>query len=218
MNLPSYAAYVHRGFYELMVVAAINVGLFAVFHFSRDVYKQARAQGISFLLLLLMVCTIIISFSALRRIRLYVGAYGLSQLRVFVMYGMLLAIAIEAFCFVKVFFPDLKYGAFFFYAFLSSFTLLCYSNIDKQIAQFNIAHYQFVSQQYDDENYEKRGSLRKAQQLDARYILLSLSNDAIDEKLFILATYPTEKTKYASLITTGPSKPRLYSTWYDTYA
>ncbi|MDQ7022965.1 MAG: DUF4173 domain-containing protein [Candidatus Gracilibacteria bacterium] len=66
----TYASYIHQGFYQLIIVSAINYFLYKFFY--NRVQKNNSMEKIKFFFLLLF--TIIISYSALTRIFLYIDA------------------------------------------------------------------------------------------------------------------------------------------------
>ena len=84
MELPkgyTYAEYAHEGFYQLLAVTILNLILvsFCKKHFSDNKVLKA-------ILLIISVCTYVMIASSGLRMYLYVGVYGLSHLRVYVLW------------------------------------------------------------------------------------------------------------------------------------
>ena len=71
----SYAAYIHRGFYELVCIAGLNYIIYHLFFLRKaDIWRSRIAKRI--LLILLIWATLIMLISAYIRIHMYVQAYG----------------------------------------------------------------------------------------------------------------------------------------------
>jgi hypothetical protein len=76
----TFAEYARRGFFELLAVAIINVALMVI---ATSYFEESRLlRG---LLTLMTICTYIMIGSATYRMLLYIGAYHLTFLRVFVL-------------------------------------------------------------------------------------------------------------------------------------
>jgi hypothetical protein len=80
---PTYAEYARRGFFELVTVAALALGLLLVSHWllRRDRPADGRRYGL--LAGLLVGLLVVVIVSAVQRMLLYVGIYGLSELRIY---------------------------------------------------------------------------------------------------------------------------------------
>ena len=79
----TYAEYVHEGFYQLVFVCIINLVLVLLCRkYSRD------NTVLKIMLSLISMCTFIMIFSSAYRMALYVDAYGLTFLRLFVMWAL----------------------------------------------------------------------------------------------------------------------------------
>ncbi|MCR5440531.1 MAG: DUF4173 domain-containing protein, partial [Lachnospiraceae bacterium] len=77
----TYAEYAHEGFYQLLAVTILNLILvsFCKKHFADNKVLKA-------ILLIISVCTYVMIASSALRMYLYVGVYGLSHLRVYVLW------------------------------------------------------------------------------------------------------------------------------------
>jgi len=170
LDIP-YSSYLHEWFYQLIFIAIFNFLLYNIF-LKWSIIKGKINNITKWGLLILLISTIIICFSALTRILLYIDAYSLSFLRFFVVYIIWL-IFIAYFLWVyKLFKLNFEMNKVFVIIALSSFILVSYCNVDSCVAQFNINKWW--------------------KWFDSGYIL-RLSDDAIDEKLIILDRIISEK-------------------------
>lgn len=79
----TFAEYARRGFFELLAVAVITLGLYLVLHtITRHENKSSRL-GFTSLSVLMMVNVLVILASSMQRLTLYEDAYGFSQLRTY---------------------------------------------------------------------------------------------------------------------------------------
>lgn len=111
-----YAQYARSGFFQLVLVAAINLcavlscASFFIPHSSSDDGKKVL-QALSGILL---AATAVILASAAWRMGLYISAYGLTFLRVLTVWGMLVVLVSIAAAFLKLLNPDFKFFKVFF--------------------------------------------------------------------------------------------------------
>ena len=131
-----WAAYARRGFYQLALVAAIDLGfvLFCAVRGGRTAAEKALS-------LLICVLTLVILASAFWRMRLYILAYGLSLLRVMTLWAMafiLLSLVLAA---VKVLRPGFRFWPCFAALGLYGWVLFNAANVDARIADYNVDAY-----------------------------------------------------------------------------
>ena len=84
MTLPAgvtYAQYAHQGFFQLLAVAVINTSMVIVTTHFFDLGKLLKVM-----LMVICGCTFVMIASSAMRMVLYVGAYGLTFLRLFVLW------------------------------------------------------------------------------------------------------------------------------------
>ena len=135
-----WANYAREGFFQLVAVAAINLGLCLLgCREDRLAGKGGSALRLSSGLMLLL--TLLILLSAARRMQLYILAYGLSLLRLMTLWGMLvIAVGILAagwkllrprFSFFRVFAPFT----------LTAWCVFCLANPGGVIANYNVERY-----------------------------------------------------------------------------
>ncbi len=132
-----YAQYARQGFFQLAAVAGIN--LCAALACAAPSGKGKKA--VNALVYVLIGLTAVILVSALYRMCLYIGVYGLSLLRCGTLLIMAwIAVALAAVT-VRTARPGFKVFPVFVCAFLVLWLALNYSNIDAVIARYNEAAY-----------------------------------------------------------------------------
>ncbi len=91
----SYSDYARSGFFQLCVVCGINFGVVLI----ADCLTDERRTVLRAMISLLSVCTLLLTASAILKMALYVGEYGLTPLRVTTSWFMLvLAVAFLMIC------------------------------------------------------------------------------------------------------------------------
>jgi Domain of unknown function (DUF4173) len=159
----SYGEYIHSWFYQLVVIALLNYIIYLYFH--KKTMKEGDI-GIQSNLYLLLFTTIIITYSAFSRILLYISAYDLTMLRVFVVYIIVLIFILFLLTLLDLYKQNQIYETIFYRIWILSFIFLWFFNIDKYIAEYNFSKWW--------------------QSLD-RWYIMGLSYDAIEIKERILS-------------------------------
>lgn len=85
---PSYAEYARSGFFELLAVAALVLPLLIMADRALGRHLGASGRWFRVLARTLLALLFVIIFSALNRMRLYVAAYGLSEIRLYATWAM----------------------------------------------------------------------------------------------------------------------------------
>jgi hypothetical protein len=134
----TYAEYARRGFFELCAVSAINLAVIAGAHLiaKRDRVKVLRAETIA-----LCIFTIALLATAMSKMGMYISYYGLTQLRVYTSWFMVLLLAFFIIILLRQF-KSFQGTQAALISFLILFMVLCYGNIDGLIAKYNIERYQ----------------------------------------------------------------------------
>lgn len=169
-----HAEYARSGFFQLVWVAAINLGVVAM---TRWVGKGSpRSLPVVIAQLVLLALTIAIDGSAALRMTLYVGRYGMSELRAFTYLGMVAIAAAVVLVAAATLVPTLRPFRAVFVCMVVLWVGFALSGVDARVADYNVDRY-------------LEGSL---QEIDVSY-LGSLSPDAIPalERLATEATDPT---------------------------
>jgi hypothetical protein len=135
-----WASYAREGFFQLVAVAAINLGL-CLAGFQRPAYSPRAKRALQLADSLMLVFTAVILLSALRRMELYIAVFGLSVLRLMTLWGMaVLAIGLLAAGW-KLWHPHFSFFAVAAPVALGSWCVLCLCNPGGLIARHNVNAY-----------------------------------------------------------------------------
>lgn len=138
----SYSEFARRGFFELCVIAVIN--LFVITLMQALVRRQEgdrRPKALRAYTILISVFTLLLIASALSKMLLYIGEFGMTRLRVYTSWFMILLAAV----FVLIIILQIRDFAFWkslFAVFTVMMGILCFGNIDGAIARYNVSAYQ----------------------------------------------------------------------------
>ena len=136
----TYAEYARRGFSELIVVTVINLSILLIgLRFTKNGGKLDRTVGM--LHCLLVLCTIIILYSAHSRLKLYEEAYGYTYARIFAHTFIGFLFILFLLTLYKLWRRELPLVKAFAIAALLAYTTLNYVNVDAIIARKNIDRY-----------------------------------------------------------------------------
>lgn len=136
----NYAENARKGFFELCGVSFVNFLLIAIMVYFIKKEEASKVQ-LRIFSLLLCLTTIVLIIIALLRMNLYTATYGLTSLRIYVTWFIILLFIIFIVIGIKISF--LKFPAIKF-AIIASFCLffaLCFINPDKLIAKYNTQGY-----------------------------------------------------------------------------
>ncbi|MBR5917675.1 MAG: DUF4173 domain-containing protein [Lachnospiraceae bacterium] len=132
----TYADYAHEGFFQLVFVCIINLILVLICRkFSKD------NKVLKLMLTFICSCTYIMLFSSAYRMILYIGAYGLTFLRVYVLWALaviLLAITGAVILIYQEKMPFVKYSMVVIAATWIAFSM---SRPDTYIAEYNLCNH-----------------------------------------------------------------------------
>ncbi len=136
----TYAEYARRGFSELIVVTVINLSILLIgLRFTKNDGKLNRlVRGLRCLLVL---CTVIILYSAHLRLKLYEEAYGYTYARIFAHTFIGFLFILFLLTLYKLWRREFPLVRAFAIAALLAYTALNYINVDAIIAQKNIDRY-----------------------------------------------------------------------------
>lgn len=134
----TYAEYARRGFFELCAVSGINLAVIAAAHLivKRDKIKILHGETAA-----LCIFTLALIATAMSKMGLYISYYGLTRLRVYTSWFMIVLILLFIIILLRQFksFQGTRIAAA---ACICLFLSLCYSNVDGLIAKYNIDRYQ----------------------------------------------------------------------------
>ena len=136
MDLPggyTYAEYAHEGFYQLLAVTILNLALvsFCKKHFADNKILQV-------LLVVISLCTYVMIASSALRMYLYVGVYGLSHLRVYVLWLLVVLTVWTTLLIVGIFKDGIHYFRIITVFVTVWYLVLAFSFPDKWIVSYDL--------------------------------------------------------------------------------
>ena len=178
----SYAEFARRGFFELLAIALINLGVILLINIIAKQGGKNKPAALKVYTVLIGFFTLVVIASALSKMAMYISVFGLTQLRVYTGWFMVLC----AFCFImimiKQFKTDFAIWRYISAVFIVMFGLLCFSRPDDLIARYNIemSRAGYLSEYGDFDSSEYSGSRSSADfSKNGDDYLLTLSDDAI---------------------------------------
>lgn len=137
----TYAQYATAGFYQLVIVAMINILIVIIsIHFVQKA-QLVIFRTVQILLSLLTACTGFILYSAFLRLSLYEHVYGYTYIRVLVFAFMLLLSMLLLVALIKAWKNELSLIKSYTVIILLWYVILNYVNIDHIIAAQNVARF-----------------------------------------------------------------------------
>lgn len=138
----SYASYARKGFFELCAVAVINLCVIAFMNlFLKHKEDGTPSVAMKVYCALLSVFTILLIVSALSKMVLYIKEMGMTPLRIYTSWFMLV-LAVLFILIIVAQFTKLRFCRAAFVSFTLLFAVLCFSNVDGMIAKYNVNAYQ----------------------------------------------------------------------------
>lgn len=137
----TYSSYAHEGFFQLVFVCLINIVLVLICRkYSEDnlVLKS--------LFCLISACTYVMIAAAAYRMYLYIDAYKLTFLRLYVLWALAVMAVVMAGIIVYLFLPRMPFARFAAGVLVGLWMIFAYAKPDYQIAAYNI-------QYHDDDSY-----------------------------------------------------------------
>lgn len=138
----TFAQYARRGFFETEAIAFINLVLMGGIQ-----WKSVRRDNgelnpiLKGIMTFISMFTILFIVTALSKMIMYIGEYGLTVLRLFTSVFMIAtAVVIVAFI-IRVFNPEFDTMKYAVVISLSLFTVLCLCGIDRTVAHYNVNAY-----------------------------------------------------------------------------
>lgn len=142
-----YAEYARQGFFELLFVALINFGLvlFCNKHFARN-------KALTVVMTLTCVCTYVMMVSSAYRMILYVEAYHLTFLRVFVLWFLAMLAFLMTGSMISIFVEAWNSFGYSLAVVTCFYTLFALSGVDGKIAAYNVTQFEkdFVKMQQEN--------------------------------------------------------------------
>jgi len=137
----TYAEYARRGFFELCAVAGINLVVLTISYMTIKREAGEEPMALRAEIVIISVFTMLLIATALSKMAMYISAYGLTQLRVFTSWFMILLLLVFLIIFVRQFIR-FNSARSIIVVFVTMFMILSYGNADGNIAKYNIARYE----------------------------------------------------------------------------
>lgn len=137
----SYANYARRGFFELTAIAIINLMILLTINFLSKQTGENKPMLLKAYSILISVFTILIITTALSKMIMYITKYGLTQLRVYTSWFMILLAIVFILIIIKQLNFNFNFVRYAVITFVIMFGILCFSNVDGNIAKYNIEMY-----------------------------------------------------------------------------
>ncbi len=138
----SYAQYARRGFFELCMVSVINLAIIAAINlFCKYREDGARPLSVRIITCILSVFTILLIATAVSKMVMYIDVYGLTLLRVYTTWFMILLAVIFIGIVLTMISKKVNLPRLVITAFTVMFACLSFCNVDGVIAEYNADRY-----------------------------------------------------------------------------
>lgn len=137
----SYAEYAREGFFQLCMVSFINMIIIVFVQLFMNAENSVVAKIKVGIVITYAVCTLILIATAMSKMSLYIESYGLTQKRVYSSWLMIVLALLFVVAVVKQFAKKLNAVALSCAVVVVMFAGLSLSNVDGQIARYNVDRY-----------------------------------------------------------------------------
>lgn len=131
------SAFARRGFYEMFAVCVINIAIVSII----SMFIKKKALTVKLLSTFVSLFSILLIVVAMKKMELNISVFGLSKNRILVSVFMLMALLVIVFFIIHIFAPKVKYIKPIILVCSVMFIALSYSNIDLQVAKYNVDAY-----------------------------------------------------------------------------
>lgn len=145
----TYAEYAREGFFQLLFVSAFNVLLVLV---CIEFFKESKV--LRAVLTVISICTFIMIASSAYRMGMYISEYGLTFLRVFVLWTLAVIALMMAGLLITLYVSKFKLFRYGLVVITVCTLVLTYSHMDYFIAKYDLNRENFVKHQVDEETRE----------------------------------------------------------------
>ena len=136
----TYADYAREGFFQLCAVCAINGALYL---FVTLFTKREKGEGVRrALLTILCLCSLVLAATAFSKMVLYIRTYGLTPLRVYSSWAMILLAGAFLLALIGAYWKRLNLVRSLFCLFVLLFGFLCLCDTNALIASYNVRAYE----------------------------------------------------------------------------
>lgn len=146
----SYSEFARRGFFELCVIAVINLFVIVIMQaFAKRHEDDRRPAALKAYTAVISGFTLLLIASAISKMVMYITEMGMTPLRIYTSWFMLLLAAVFMVIIVWQF-VDFRVWRALFAAFTVMFGILCWGDVDGMIANYNVNAYQSgASEKFD---------------------------------------------------------------------
>lgn len=138
----SYSEYARQGFFELCAVAVINLFIIMVLQcFMKRGENDSKTTTLKVYTTAISVFTLFLIASAISKMALYINEMGMTPLRVYTSWFMILLAIVFVLIIISQF-TGIKFWKTAFAAFAVMMGILCFGNIDGMIADYNVTAYE----------------------------------------------------------------------------
>lgn len=138
----SYSSYARKGFFELCVVAVINMAVIIFLQsFMHRKENDRRPLLLKVYTTAISAFTLLLIASAISKMVLYINEMGMTPLRIYTSWFMILLAIVFVLVIISQF-ADIKFWKTSFVAFTVMMAVLCFGNIDGMIADYNVTAYE----------------------------------------------------------------------------
>ena len=147
----TYAEYARRGFFELCGVCTLNLFVIGGMGFFAKCTGTEKPPALRLFSGFLCISSLLLSGTAIAKMLLYIRIYGMTRLRIYTTWFMLLLAAAFLLLLLRQFLPQLNLGKGMAVIFTVMFALLCFSRPDAWITRCNAEMYLSGQlEQFDD--------------------------------------------------------------------
>lgn len=137
-----YAEFARQGFFELCAIAVINLGVIVALQtFCKRKENDTKPLALRIYSVIISAFTLMIISTAITKMFMYIGQYGMTTLRVYTSWFMIL-LAVIFISMIALQIRDYPIWKTLFAAFTVMFAVLCFGNFEGNIAVYNIKAYQ----------------------------------------------------------------------------
>ena len=138
----AYSEYARRGFFELCTIAVINLAvILGMLTFSKK-REGKPSPALKAYTCIISTFTLFIISTAIAKMFMYIGEYGLTRLRLYTSWFMVLLAVVFTVLMIRAFVPNFHTSSAISAAFIILFGILCFSRPDAVIAEYNISLYE----------------------------------------------------------------------------
>ena len=140
----TYAEYARKGFFELCIVCCINFLVITSIHTYAKITDSETSKkplALKIYSIYLCFCSLFLSSTAIAKMILYIQYYGMTRLRIYTTWFMILLVIGFVLIIIQQFIKKLNAGKIAFITFTIMFGLLCFSKPDAFITRYNANQY-----------------------------------------------------------------------------